>query len=69
MTRKTDNVGGRPTLFPGGQKRTINMSAEAFAKAEEDAAVLSESTGIRVSISQAIEAAVRSFMAKKFKHG
>lgn len=70
MTRKRatkPNLGGRPSIFPGGRQRCLNLSDDAYAKAEADAEVLSTTAGIRVSISQTIEAAVRAFNAKQFK--
>jgi len=64
---KRGNVGGRPSIFPGGNPHCININDDAWEKAERDADVLSGAAGIRVSTSQAIEAAVRTFDAKEFK--
>jgi hypothetical protein len=58
---------GRPSLFSGARQRTINLTDEAFAKAEADAKALSDREGFRVSISQAIETAIRSFRSPKGK--
>jgi hypothetical protein len=63
---KTSTI-GRPALFHGPRQRTINMTDEAYEKAEADAEVITARAGFRVSISQAIEAAVRGFDAGKFK--
>lgn len=57
-------MGGRPTLFGSKKPRSINLTDDAYQKAEADAEVLSAQKGIRVSISEAIESAIRAFRAK-----
>lgn len=58
---------GRPTLFPGGRPRMVNLTDAAHDKAREDAAALEERAEYSVSASQAIEAAIRTFDPRKFK--
>lgn len=58
---------GRPTLFPGGRRRTINLTEDAMEKAREDAAAIAERAEYSVSMSQAVEAAIRTFDPRKFK--
>jgi hypothetical protein len=67
MKRARRSGAGRPALFAGGRARSFNLTDKAWEKAEADAEILSRAAGFRVSISQAIDAAVRQFNAKRFK--
>lgn len=57
---KAASLGGRPSLFQGASKRTINLTDAAIDKAKADAGVM----GRTVSTSQAIEAAIRAYRAE-----
>jgi len=64
-TKRNPRAGGRPSLYTGSKKpRTLMLTDEAYEKAEDDARVMSKREGIRVSISESIEAAIRAFRSR-----
>jgi hypothetical protein len=59
---RAKNPAGRPAMFSGPKKpRTIILTDFASDKARADAKALSITIGFRVSTSDAIETAVRSY--------